>query len=141
MHPSQIAIIPNGSIAPKGLCRSCYQVMIRKHETPEQHARRLEQARSYAKPALARRNHLRRLYGIEPATYDKLYTQQEGKCAICHQQPSGKRPLVIDHCHKTGDVRQLLCNNCNLKLGWFEKYEGAVLEYLIGDTAKIVNAA
>lgn len=38
------------------------------------------------------------------------------KCEICHN----KLPLAVDHCHKKGHVRGLLCNNCNNGLGRFQ---------------------
>lgn len=47
---------------------------------------------------------------------------QDGKCAICKTASWDKehkkfRRLVVDHDHKTGKVRGLLCANCNLVLG------------------------
>lgn len=47
---------------------------------------------------------------------------QNGVCAICGtDQPKGKGYWHIDHSHKTGRVRGLLCASCNLTLGRFEK--------------------
>lgn len=37
----------------------------------------------------------------------------------------------LDHCHKTGKVRGLLCQSCNLKLGWYEKYQDQINSYLM----------
>lgn len=46
---------------------------------------------------------------------------QGGLCAICGELPSGKRALLfIDHDHKTGKVRGLLCGACNAGLGYFK---------------------
>ena len=48
----------------------------------------------------------------------QLMVKQDGCCAICGQpQKDLKRKLALDHCHVTGRVRGLLCNNCNLLLG------------------------
>jgi len=63
-------------------------------------------------------------YGITIDDYQKLLELQEGKCAVCKQLPGdnvrahwgGK--LCIDHCHDTGKVRGLLCNDCNLAVGY-----------------------
>lgn len=50
--------------------------------------------------------------------YDLLYKRQEGKCAICSATQSVEgRELSVDHNHKTGEVRGLLCFNCNTILG------------------------
>lgn len=70
-------------------------------------------------------------YGITPEDYDEMYSKQEGKCAICKShQLSLKKKLCVDHCHKTGKVRGLLCNNCNLGLGSF-KDDKIILETAI----------
>ena len=41
---------------------------------------------------------------------------QDGKCAIC-SNPQENRRLAVDHCHKTGKVRGLLCQGCNTGIG------------------------
>ena len=52
--------------------------------------------------------------------YDKLYKIQNGKCAICGRHQSNfKNALSVDHDHKTGIVRGLLCVSCNRTLGFF----------------------
>ena len=50
--------------------------------------------------------------------YEQLHTLQNGKCKIC-DSPSLKRKLAVDHCHDTGNIRGLLCENCNRGLGVF----------------------
>jgi hypothetical protein len=68
-------------------------------------------------------------YGISEQDYWALYEAQGGVCAICHKVETTKRNpsvnyknstvrrLCIDHDHKTGIVRGLLCNHCNSILG------------------------
>lgn len=51
-------------------------------------------------------------YGL---TRDQLTTLKTLNCAICN----GDGPIVIDHCHKSGDVRKPLCQRCNNGLGMF----------------------
>jgi len=61
---------------------------------------------------------LRRNYNITLEDYNKLFSNQEGKCAICGiPQSELKNKLGVDHNHTTGKVRGLLCNKCNLSLG------------------------
>jgi Recombination endonuclease VII len=60
---------------------------------------------------------LRRRYGICLADYQALLARQGGRCATCRRKPKPKCPLQVDHCHKTGQVRGLLCNRCNTMLG------------------------
>jgi len=54
-------------------------------------------------------------YGISVAEYNKLFQKQNGVCAICGR--TNKRRLVVDHNHITGEVRGLLCDNCNKGIG------------------------
>jgi Autographiviridae endonuclease VII len=60
---------------------------------------------------------LRRRYGICLADYQALLARQGGRCATCRRKPKPKCSLQVDHCHKTGQVRGLLCNRCNTMLG------------------------
>ena len=62
---------------------------------------------------------LMRNYGIDLNTYNLIYNKQKGKCAICgiHQSELSKS-LCVDHDHTTGEVRGLLCSNCNALLGY-----------------------
>ena len=54
-------------------------------------------------------------YGISFKDYNEMYNSQKGCCYICGEK--GKRRLSIDHNHRTGQVRKLLCNNCNTAIG------------------------
>jgi hypothetical protein len=58
--------------------------------------------------------HLNRRYGLTTEQYDTMWAEQCGCCAIC-DQPTPK--LVVDHNHKTGRIRQLLCPACNRAIG------------------------
>jgi hypothetical protein len=60
-------------------------------------------------------------YGLSIEEYTKLFEGQNGCCKICgRHETKMKRPLCIDHCHKTGEVRALLCNKCNQIVGLVE---------------------
>ena len=59
------------------------------------------------------------LYGLTRAEYDCKAGEQCGLCAICHKQ--AKSELSVDHHHKSGQVRDLLCHNCNSGIGRFEE--------------------
>lgn len=62
-----------------------------------------------------RRHTLMKEYGLTPEAYGVMLGKQEGRCAICAVVLGGNAP--VDHCHKSGATRGLLCNNCNLILG------------------------
>jgi len=73
----------------------------------------------------------KRSYGITLADYEKMFISQQGRCPGCNRhQDELKFKLAVDHCHKTGKVRGLLCITCNLVLGYvFDKVN--VLQNLI----------
>lgn len=58
-----------------------------------------------------------RMYGIDVADYERMLGENDGGCHICGRKPEGTRALDIDHDHKTGKVRGLLCSNHNRALG------------------------
>ena len=65
----------------------------------------------------------RKKYGIDFAEYQRMLIAQKGVCAICEQpetklQNGSIRMLSVDHNHKTGAVRGLLCANCNMAIGY-----------------------
>lgn len=76
--------------------------------------------------AYDRDKYLRRKYGVSLRWYNSKLKKQKNKCEICgkHQRDE-KRRFAVDHNHKTGKVRGLLCNYCNSR----------VLKYL-GDNDK-----
>jgi hypothetical protein len=91
---------------------------------PEIRAKRAaaERARRAGNPEKAREATQRRRcrkYGISLEDYGRLLTKQRGKCAICRtKNPAGRYgEWQIDHDHETGQVRGLLCNNCNHAIG------------------------
>lgn len=63
---------------------------------------------------------LKRNYGIAPDDYDDLLASQDGVCAICKKTCLTGNRLCVDHDHKTGAVRGLLCRSCNIGLSQFE---------------------
>jgi len=69
-------------------------------------------------PEARRWRYLEKKYGITKGRYNVLLKQQHGRCAICHRPPK-KRRLSVDHDHKTGRIRGLLCYKCNYGLGFF----------------------
>jgi hypothetical protein len=71
-----------------------------------------------------RSKNLKRLYGMSPEEYQAMFTAQNGVCAVCGQPETSLdsrtrqvKNLQVDHCHKTGIVRALLCKECNNALG------------------------
>jgi hypothetical protein len=76
---------------------------------------------------------LKRYYGLSLNDYAEMYRVQDGKCGICKLPETDKdrhgnvRVLAVDHCHKTGSVRELLCYSCNSMLGQARDNEQVLL--------------
>ena len=87
---------------------------------------------------IGRNRQLKRKYGIGVEEYNRLLLAQNNQCAICLTK-SGT--LHVDHDHETGQVRGLLCYNCNMGLGRFKdssKFLNAAVSYLLrGDIHNI----
>ena len=58
-----------------------------------------------------------KVYGLQRGQYEALYEAQMGKCYICQRATGKTRRLSVDHDHKSGYVRGLLCRPCNSMLG------------------------
>lgn len=56
---------------------------------------------------------IKHLYGLSPEQYERLKKRAGGRCQVCGE----KKKLDIDHDHKTGVVRGLLCRTCNTGIG------------------------
>ena len=72
-------------------------------------------------------------YGITTKDYKQLLEKQNGVCQICKKTCSSRQFLSVDHCHKTGTVRGLLCVKCNTALGMLDdnvEYFTAAINYL-----------
>lgn len=108
-------------------CKQC-QAAYRK----DYYARNGEQQRQEAKEAYwadvetsrtrMREKLLVRKYGITKREYDARLSGQGGVCPICGGVSGMAHmvsPLVVDHDHRTGEVRALLCASCNAGLGQF----------------------
>lgn len=69
--------------------------------------------------ARARESALKKRYGITQIQYMEMLNQQGGKCPICSEKIGERNTPPVDHCHKTGKVREILCYRCNTGLGQF----------------------
>ena len=81
---------------------------------------RRERYRLYHRSRKLKRDHEQRLesFRLTQAQFDAMLERQGGACALCGGHNRRDRELAIDHDHQTGHVRGLLCDRCNLVLGW-----------------------
>ncbi len=109
-----------------GHCKECCRSVSAKNRA-ENPAKHIAYSREYYRLNYAKFKHhnLMQSYGISLDEFRALAKKQKGCCAICRRHHSkcakgkGKKPrirLYVDHCHKTGKVRGLLCHHCNSML-------------------------
>lgn len=103
-------------------CKRCCNVLRRARYA----ANRVEELlnvkkRRKANPLEWKSQRLKYSFGISLEDYNNILKNQDNKCAICrisaNKCPKG---LYVDHCHKTGQIRGLLCNNCNTGIGMLQ---------------------
>lgn len=120
-----VKVIDRSGVRGKGLCGACRGFCPGCLANP-----RAERSHGYCADCRQKRQRalcLRRSYGLSLREWEDLYRRQDGACAICLASfPSLeqlaafsalRRDVATDHCHRTGRVRGLLCNGCNLGIG------------------------
>lgn len=134
----------------KSRCKPCEATRVRfyYHHNEEYRRKTLERtkARSKVNPKTAEQTRaamLRHKYNLTPEQHAEILTSQGGGCALCGSVTHGRdggsgrhdgsrkwtpEGWPVDHDHKTGRVRGILCNPCNVRVGGYEK-----LRELAGD--------
>lgn len=65
------------------------------------------------------KNNQLKKYGLDVEKFYNILEEQNYECLICEREFNDKLKPVVDHCHKNGHTRGLLCNGCNSGLGFF----------------------
>ena len=124
-HISAFSVYSSGN--PKKRCKPCQNIIEQKRRhkrlaTEPGHAAVLRK-RANKWSAKNRKKlqgyKLKYKFGITASQRNKMIHEQNGLCAICDEDLSTSFRVSVDHNHKTGKVRGILCNNCNLGLGIF----------------------
>lgn len=134
LHPSDFGMV-------KVRCLSCIRVVSEQSRAKQEDAKRQKQneyARNWrsTRTLEQRRFDLARKYNVTLEWYDETLAAQGGHCALCpsiwaHQ--GSEKLLFVDHCHKTGKARGMLCAKCNTHLGILEAdptWQDRALAYL-----------
>lgn len=132
----------------RGLCKACYLRAVyyanpereRERRRRRYHERREVKAKNaWHNPGRerARAGYRRKAYGLEPREFEAMLEAQEGRCALCGRL--FRQTPHVDHNHKSGRLRGLLCSRCNIGLGWVEaslrrdrRWMGRAVSYLRG---------
>jgi hypothetical protein len=125
----------------KNLCKSCYNTYL-KNTNPEYASKQRRNTAEWirnnserkkesdkkwvAKQDKAYLKSYKRMkqiesYGLSLQQYEDMKANQNGVCAICNKIPANNKSLQIDHNHRTGKVRGLLCFRCNFGMSYFSE--------------------
>ena len=78
-----------------------------------------------------RNTRYQKTYGITLERYENMLMEQDNQCAGCGKtEQENKKRLAVDHCHKTGKIRKLLCHHCNIALGLVNDDEDILISLL-----------
>ncbi len=132
-------------------CKACHKITYSKYKKlnrkklsekqKEYNAKNKERNRLYHlnnKEKLADKkkwSHLKKTFNLDKEQYLKMLKIQNNVCYICKniETTKGAKYLSVDHCHKTGKIRGLLCAACNKALGGFKdniEYLESAIKYL-----------
>lgn len=90
----------------------------RRHSACKECDKERVKARHLENPDRTKNNDLMRTYGITLEEHTRMFEEQNGVCYLCKKPGDGRwKKLCVDHDHKTGKVRKLLCRSCNTALG------------------------
>ena len=101
------------------ICKPCAEKQQKKYRQLKPHKTREREYRQKEKYKLRRKNKdYQNKYGITLEEYDQILLSQNGCCKICKVHHTNVHfGLVVDHNHLNGQVRGLLCGQCNTGLG------------------------
>lgn len=125
-------------------------------KTPEQRAKRVSANLAWREKNRARYNawsrayharrrdhfeeyRLQKTYGISLAEKRAMLKEQRNLCAICNRKFKSTKQTHVDHCHRTGAVRGVICGTCNTTLGWYERYSDGIHAYLAPRLLRVLN--
>lgn len=147
---------PNKPVHGRNLCASCYftavrtgKIQARKKSTCHPDKSNYARGECYscwrktkyvpgANSEKLRENAYKRLYGVSIAWYDETLEKQGGKCAGCGTDKPTNRYFDVDHDHKTGKARGLLCRACNRLVGFLEDPRRVTLDAYIASYKELV---
>lgn len=105
--------------ARRNICKVCLRVRAKKNA--KLYFKKLKgNKRKYSQAVKRKRAHyFKTKYSLDYGQLESMLKKQNGACQIC-QKGINLKTCKVDHCHKRGHVRGLLCNACNLALGIFK---------------------
>lgn len=123
-----------GMFGKNASCRKCEARQAREYRKDKQVKKQLAQySKEYSKRPIYKKvrlkTRLKAMYNMTYNEYEEMLKEQNGACAICGNDEivfdrlGRPQRLSVDHDHKTGKVRGLLCVNCNRGISAFKENE------------------
>lgn len=106
-------------------CKECNNKRVRKWKKNNRHqdneiCKSWRRRNPEAAAVITKAAKLKAKYGLSIEDFERMREKQKNECAICTQPLVRGRHTHVDHCHTTGVVRGLLCDRCNLGVGYFK---------------------
>lgn len=108
------------------ICKECVRENSKAHykANKEEYLEKQRTRRREKKEHIRNRSrwyHIKRTYGLTEDAYNSIRNEQDDKCYICERpQKRLRRPLCVDHDHRSGKIRGLLCDRCNRGIEHFK---------------------
>lgn len=103
-------------------CKRCHSKASKKYRSTAEYKSRVKKTNRIWR--------LQKCYNMTLDDYDNMFKEQGGVCFICKKPETLNQRLCVDHSHKTGKVRKLLCNQCNRVLGYTEENVDLLREFI-----------
>jgi hypothetical protein len=117
-----------------GLCKACTAIKRKAWNTQNPGvtvaaSKRWTEENPEKAKRIRRNSWLKHSYGITQDQYDEMLRLQNNQCAICQRPQSDMiRKFCVDHNHTTGEVRDLLCPECNSLIGMAKENKDILLK-------------
>lgn len=125
-----------GTIIYSPKCKPCNNIITKRkyHElSDEQKLKRRNRNKEKFDKKWHKNWKLENKYGFNINDFNLMCKKQKNKCYICSKSFNNHRKIQVDHNHKTGKLRKLLCRHCNTALGFVEENTNILykmIEYL-----------
>lgn len=113
----ELVLFPISKIHKGGKHTTCKSCRYEEYKISSKKIERVKKKKEYEKN-YRKAHYLKKQYNITLEEYKNLLVKQNNCCKICSNHESNfKNQLAVDHCHKTKEIRGLLCYNCNRAIG------------------------
>lgn len=112
----------------------------RKYKGRRKKVKNWQESNTQKQKAYVKKHNLKKNYGITEEEYKNLLAKYDYRCAVCQQaEGEPKIKLCIDHDHKTGKIRGILCSKCNAALGMLDDTPERIIKLFQYLSSRLTN--